>query len=133
MPRLTRTLIDTPVGPMRAIATKDALCSLEFFVKGRMKRLDARLARWLDAAEFEEGSNAVIAATKRWLTRYFAGDDADISNLPLEMRGAPFELRVWAALKKIPAGETTSYGAIAKQLGSPSASRAVGMANGANP
>ena len=51
----------------------------------------------------------------------------------LEMRGAPFELRVWNALRKIPPGTTTTYGAIAREIGSPDASRAVGMANGANP
>ena len=49
------------------------------------------------------------------------------------MRGAPFEKQVWAALRAIPPGETTSYGAIAKSLGSAGASRAVGAANGANP
>jgi methylated-DNA-[protein]-cysteine S-methyltransferase len=53
--------------------------------------------------------------------------------LTLDMRGAPFELRVWEALRKIPAGCTSTYGAIAKQLGSAGASRAVGLANGANP
>ena len=49
------------------------------------------------------------------------------------MRGAVFEQRVWTALRAIPPGATTSYGAIAKALGSAGASRAVGMANGANP
>ena len=49
------------------------------------------------------------------------------------MRGAPFELRVWAALRHIPPGRTVSYGEIARQIGAPGASRAVGMANGANP
>ena len=49
------------------------------------------------------------------------------------MRGAPFELRVWAALRLIPPGQTVSYGEIARQIGAPGSSRAVGMANGANP
>ena len=49
------------------------------------------------------------------------------------MRGADFEKRVWNELLRIPPGETTSYGAIAKTLRSPGASRAVGLANGANP
>ena len=76
---------------------------------------------------------AAIARTRAWLADYFAGTSADISDLRLDMRGAAFELRVWAALRAIPPGETTSYGAIAKALGSAGASRAVGMANGANP
>ncbi len=49
------------------------------------------------------------------------------------MRGAPFEVRVWTALREIPPGTTTTYGTIAKRVQSPDASRAVGMANGANP
>src|SRR4029078_7198968 len=50
-----------------------------------------------------------------------------------DMRGAPFEVAVWDALRTIAPGQTTSYGAIARQVGTPHASRAVGMANGANP
>ena len=64
---------------------------------------------------------------------YFAGTSAGHRDLPLDMRGAAFEKQVWKALLRIPPGETTSYGAIAKALGSPGASRAVGAANGANP
>jgi len=64
---------------------------------------------------------------------YFDGSTADVSALALEMYGAPFERNVWRALLEIPAGETRSYGAIARALGSPNASRAVGLANGSNP
>jgi O-6-methylguanine DNA methyltransferase len=131
--KLHRTLIDTPVGPMRALASDEALCALEFFAKGRMARLDARLARWFGDAQIQDGTNSVIRTASAWLERYFAGDNADIATLTLDMRGAPFELRVWEALRRIPPGTTTTYGAIAKQVGSPDASRAVGMANGANP
>jgi O-6-methylguanine DNA methyltransferase len=130
---LHQTFVDTPVGTMRAIASDDALCSLEFFIKGRMARLDARLARWFGGAETRDGTNDVIKEVCEWLDRYFAGETADTAQLKLDMRGAPFELRVWAELRKIPAGTTTTYGSIAKQVGSPDASRAVGMANGANP
>ena len=54
--------------------------------------------------------------TREWLDGYFAGASADIASLNLEMRGAPFELRVWEALRLIPPGTTTTYSAIAKQL-----------------
>ena len=54
-------------------------------------------------------------------------------DFPLDMRGAAFEKQVWKELLRIQPGETTSYGAIAKKLGTPGASRAVGLANGANP
>jgi methylated-DNA-[protein]-cysteine S-methyltransferase len=130
---LYQAFLETPVATMRAISNGDALCSLEFFRKGRMARLDARLARWFKDAEIVDGETPVIAGTREWLRAYFAGESADISPLTLEMRGAPFEVRVWNALKNIPAGTTTTYGAIAREVGSPDASRAVGMANGANP
>ena len=133
MIRLSQSFIETPVATMRALAIGDALCSLEFFRTGRMARLDARLARWFEGAEIVDDESPAIARTREWLRAYFAGESADISALTLEMRGAPFELRVWDALKKIPAGTTTTYGAIAREVGSPDASRAVGMANGANP
>ena len=130
---LTRAVFDTPVGAMLALASADALCALEFGASGRMSRLDARLKRWFDGPDVADGENRVIARTRTWLDRYFAGVDADITTLILDMRGAPFELEVWAALRRIPPGVTTSYGAIAREVGAPHASRAVGMANGANP
>jgi O-6-methylguanine DNA methyltransferase len=131
--RLCRTFIETPVATMRAISLGDVLCSLEFFREGRMARLDARLARWFKDAEIVDGTTPVIEQTREWLRRYFAGESADIAHLKLEMPGAPFERRVWDALKRIPAGTTTTYGAVAHEIGSPGASRAVGLANGANP
>jgi O-6-methylguanine DNA methyltransferase len=130
---LHQSLIDTPVGVMRAIASDAALCSLEFFSAGRMARLDARLVRWFAGPDMLDGANRVIDETSGWLDRYFRGVSADAAPLSLDMRGAPFELRVWEALRHIPPGTTTTYGAIAKQVDSPGASRAVGMANGANP
>ena len=133
MIRLSQAFIETPVATMRAISCGDALCSLEFFRKGRMARLDARLARWFKDAEIVDRTTPVIDQTREWLRGYFAGESADIGHLQLEMRGAPFERRVWDALRSIPPGTTTTYGAIAREIGSPDASRAVGMANGANP
>jgi methylated-DNA-[protein]-cysteine S-methyltransferase len=130
---LSRAVIDTPVGPMLALATADALCALVFGSNGRGSRLDARLARWFPPHEVRDAANPVIEQVRNWLNEYFAGERADAAALPLDMRGAPFECRVWAALRGIPPGETTTYGAVAKQVGAPSASRAVGMANGANP
>ena len=129
--KLVRRTFETPVGPMMALASDAALCALEFWKPGRMTRLDARLRRWFAPFEIEDGTNALTARTGEWLDRYFAGGQSD--DPPLDMRGAAFELKVWAALRQIPLGQTTSYGEIARQLGAPGASRAVGMANGANP
>jgi methylated-DNA-[protein]-cysteine S-methyltransferase len=66
------------------------------------------------------------------LEAYFAGDRTDFE-LDLNLGGTEFQRRVWAALQTIPYGETRSYGEIARQIGSPGAFRAVGLANGHNP
>jgi O-6-methylguanine DNA methyltransferase len=109
---------------------------LEFSGNGRMTRLEARLDRWYAPYSITDGENAVTRRTREWLEAYFSGAPEGRTiprGLALDARGAPFEVRVWDALREIPAGTTSTYGAIAKQLGSVSASRAVGMANGANP
>lgn len=64
---------------------------------------------------------------------YFSGALDAIDTVPVETAGTPFQREVWAALRTIPAGQTTSYGALAARLGRPQAMRAVGLANGANP
>jgi len=69
----------------------------------------------------------------RLLCRYFEGDIDCLGAIPWRSAGTPFQRKVWTGLTKIPAGETRSYGALAAKLGCPSAVRAVGMANGANP
>ena len=125
---------------MLALSSDDGLCALEFTTvqgkarsEGRLSRLEARLTRWFPPHEIVDRETPIIAGTRRWLKDYFDGTAADIGDLTFDMRGAPFEQRVWRALREIPPGQTTSYGAIAQALQSPGASRAVGAANGANP
>jgi methylated-DNA-[protein]-cysteine S-methyltransferase len=67
------------------------------------------------------------------LARYFGGELDALDELTLDLQGTPFQLAVWAALRTIPVGTTTSYGVLARKLGRPQASRAVGMANARNP
>jgi methylated-DNA-[protein]-cysteine S-methyltransferase len=67
------------------------------------------------------------------LRNYFDGDVAVLDTMPVAFAGSPFQLKVWNALRKIPGGTTTSYGALAKKIGKPDAVRAVGLANGQNP
>ena len=74
----------------------------------------------------------VLARLQGQLEAYAAGQGRAFA-CPLRLHGSPFELRVWAALRRIPFGETRSYGQLAAELGIPGASRAVGRANGANP
>lgn len=68
----------------------------------------------------------------RQLRAYFAGELREF-DLPLAPEGTPFQLRVWEALRGIPYGTTISYGELARRIGTPTGSRAVGLANGANP
>lgn len=80
----------------------------------------------------ERADHPVLVETERQLGEYFARDRRRF-DVPLSFTGTDFQKRVWAALLTIPFGETRSYGEIATQLGKPSASRAVGAANGRNP
>jgi methylated-DNA-[protein]-cysteine S-methyltransferase len=80
----------------------------------------------------EEDSHPLLVETEAQLSDYFAGRRAAFT-LPLAFEGTGFQRAVWAALLTIPFGETRSYGEIARQIGRPGASRAVGAANGRNP
>ncbi len=77
-------------------------------------------------------SDAILVAAEQQLHAYFAGELTRFT-VPLDFHGTDFQKSVWAALLTIPFGETRSYGEIARQIGRPSASRAVGAANGRNP
>ncbi|MFZ4109302.1 MAG: methylated-DNA--[protein]-cysteine S-methyltransferase [Polymorphobacter sp.] len=94
----------------------------------RMHRL---LARHYGRYHLAEGAAppAVAAA----LDAYFAGDLTALDAVPVATGGSDFQRQVWAALRTIPAGQTSGYGALAARLGKPGAARAVGLANGANP
>jgi methylated-DNA-[protein]-cysteine S-methyltransferase len=139
--RLVGATLNTPVGPLRAIASESGLCGLPFLpdtrrvpaVNRSRHRMDARLGRWFGGSDIDDDpSDPVLRQTREWLDAYFAGH-TNRPLPPLDMRGNDFERRVWAALLDIPIGTTTSYGALARNVGNPSASRAVGLANGANP
>lgn len=85
-----------------------------------------------DAASQTEEETPLLEQAKQQLAEYFAGQ-RQVFDLPLRVQGTPFQQRVWAALREIPYGQTRSYKQIAEQIGSPHASRAVGMANNRNP
>ena len=73
------------------------------------------------------------SAARKALEAYFEGDIAAIDAVDVEAGGTAFQRAVWAALRRIPAGQTTSYGALASTIERPRAMRAVGLANGSNP
>jgi methylated-DNA-[protein]-cysteine S-methyltransferase len=77
-------------------------------------------------------ATAPFTEAARQLEQYFAGERT-VFTLPLRLAGSPFQNAVWQALSRIPFGETRTYGAIAADIGRPSAARAVGAANGQNP
>lgn len=132
--RLVRALLPTPVGTMLALASNETLCALEFRSDTRLTRLDERLLRFFATPSIEDGSNTVIEQTREWLDGYFAGTLASADSISCGAVGTRFEQKVWKALRTIPAGETRSYGQIAAQVAATvNASRAVGLANGANP
>ena len=122
--------IDTPLGPMVAVCDEHALHLLEFADR---KALPTELQRLHKATKGQIGIGrfSTTDQVERDLSTYFAGDSAGFTT-PLVLHGSPFTRQVWAALQTIPAGETRSYGDIARQISAPTATRAVARANGAN-
>ena len=122
--------IETPLGPMVAGASADAICLLEFTDR---RMLEAQLrtlqARFKCAAV--PGWNRHIARLQEEMGQYFAGALRRFS-VPILAPGTPFQQRVWEELLRIPYGETIAYEALAGAVGSPGACRAVGTANGLN-
>jgi len=116
------TRMESPVGPLLLVADDSGLRRIEF-VNGR-KPVQAH-PQWHDDAE-------QLRETIRQLRAYFAGE-LETFDLALAPEGTPFQLAVWNRLCEIPYGGTISYGELARRLGKPNASRAVGLANGANP
>jgi methylated-DNA-[protein]-cysteine S-methyltransferase len=118
--------VDSPIGPLRLRATDDALVAVYL-----PDQEAPRLAEG-PAPSLAQGGHAVLERAKDQLAQYFAGERRSF-DLPLEPRGTAFQQEVWRALRAIPFGATRSYAELAAALGRPSASRAVGGANGRNP
>jgi len=124
--------IDSPIGELLLHGDGEALCGLHMVGRApdapnRIHRDDEPAVRGLTH------DPDAFGAVREQLEAYFAGELTAFS-LPLAPSGTPFQLEVWAALREIPYGQTASYGEIACAVGRPpSASRAVGAANGRNP
>ncbi len=116
------TTMESPIGPLLLAGDENAL-QMVYFMNGRRPMFSPK--EWMeDKKPFKE--------VVRQLTAYFAGKLKEF-DLPLVLNGTEFQKLVWRKLQEIPYGETTSYGQIAKKIGNPEASRAVGLANGSNP
>ncbi len=129
-PLVVLTRIPTPLGPMVAGATADAVCLLEFADRRMLPAQLGVLTRRMGCV-LAPGTNDVLGALKEALERYFQGEAID-DDVPLVLRGTPFQERVWNELRRIPRGSTLSYAELARRVGRPSAVRAVAAANGAN-
>lgn len=115
--------IDSPLGPLLLARTRDGLAGAWFEAQKHHPAL-------IDAPVRDD--DALLADTARQLHAYFAGE-SDAFDLALDLQGTDFQRTVWAELLRIESGATCSYGEIARRLGAPSASRAVGAAVGRNP
>ena len=133
MEQLCTETIDTPIGPMQAVASAQGLCALEFLTPARQRLLQTRLIRWYPGLRLERGIHPIIMEARRWLHAYFRGRFDELTDLTLDLRGTPFELQVWKELRHISLGYTTSYSALASRVGNPNGARAVGGASRRNP
>lgn len=122
--------IETPLGPMLAAAGDSGVSLLEFVDRRALATQIATLRKRV-AGIVRPGTNAHLEKLKKELEAYFAGKSATFS-VRLEAPGTEFQAQVWEALRAIPSGETRSYLDIAKQIGRPTATRAVARANGDN-
>jgi methylated-DNA-[protein]-cysteine S-methyltransferase len=121
----THVILDSPIGPLTIVAEDGAITAL-----------------YMDMQRHAPGAEAFglpgdpgdepFATAARQLDAYFAGQLTDF-DLPLAPAGTDFQRRVWDGLRAIPYGQTVSYGELARRVGNPAASRAVGLANGRNP
>jgi methylated-DNA-[protein]-cysteine S-methyltransferase len=121
--------VDTPIGDVMAAVRDGRVCALGFGEWWTRQR--AALAARFGALEVRTGNDP--AGIVRVLRRYFAGDLAALAAVEVDLPGTPFQRQVWERLREIPAGSTTTYGALARDIGHARAVRAVGAANGANP
>jgi AraC family transcriptional regulator of adaptative response/methylated-DNA-[protein]-cysteine methyltransferase len=122
--------IESPLGPMLALADDSGLYVLDWVNRRGLEREIGRLRKQTGAA-IVPGDHALLTQTERELGDYFAGRRHTFT-IPLAQRGSGFQNRVWNALIDIPFGTTTSYAALANSLGRASAVRAVARANGDN-
>jgi methylated-DNA-[protein]-cysteine S-methyltransferase len=120
-------VIDSPLGPLTIMAAGERVMEVRFG-EHRTEFEDPWVQRKGLAREHDDPGGAVSA-----LRAYFAGDLHALDSLAVDPMGTPFQIRVWNALRSVRVGRTASYTEIANAIDAPTATRAVGAANGANP
>lgn len=118
---LSEMWLDTPIGPMRAVADETHLLGLEFHDEGEKPRMPV-----------SANINAPLMQIAAELKAYFAGESADFRT-PLRIEGTALERKVWERLMQVPLGETCSYGDIARDTATIEAVRVVAKYCGTNP
>jgi methylated-DNA-[protein]-cysteine S-methyltransferase len=124
VPLIARAEIDTPIGPMTALATARGLAALLF-------RTDKYHPGPFDVPI--DDAHAHVRGARRWLDSYWAGEDPDTGALRFDLHGTPFQRAVWQVLLQIPLGRTWTYGEVAAKVGRGAVPRATGTAIGRNP
>ncbi|MBM2292470.1 bifunctional helix-turn-helix domain-containing protein/methylated-DNA--[protein]-cysteine S-methyltransferase [Sulfitobacter pseudonitzschiae] len=120
---------ESPFGPTVVMGTEKGICGMGFAAEtGEAAALEDLIARW-PAARFVEDPMRL----RPWVLAAFGAADATLETAPLYLIGAPFQIKVWEALLRIPSGHVTTYSEIAQSIGNPRAVRAVGTAVGRNP
>lgn len=117
--------IPSPVGELKLVASDKGLTAI-------LWECDRDSDRVRLGDQVEDAGHPVLVEAARQIGEYFAGTRTAF-DVPLDFRGTAFQRSVWAALLTIPFGETRTYAEIARQVGRPTAFRAVGAANGRNP
>ncbi len=119
--------LESPIGPLTVAERAGRVCLLHFGGDG--PAIDQLFEKWYPGEARARRALAVAAV----LRRYFEGELAAIEAIAVELNGTDFQKKVWQALQRIPCGATISYAELARRVGSLTAVRAVGAANGANP
>jgi methylated-DNA-[protein]-cysteine S-methyltransferase len=130
MTRSILTRAPSPIGPLFLAVEEGRLRGLS--IADHAEALPAAFARRHGLPPDAADERPVPGITDR-LAAYWAGDLAALDAIPVAPEGTPFQMEVWAALRRIPAGRTWSYAELARAVGRPAATRAVGAANGQNP
>jgi len=119
----------TPVGLITLAVRDERLIALCF--EGGWERKRRALERRLGPCRLRRAKDPAAVVTR--LRRYFDGELTALADIDVELHGTVFQLQVWKQLRQIGPGQTRSYGEVARAIGAPTAVRAVGTANGANP
>ncbi len=128
--RIAFTVVSSPLGALLVAATGRGICWIA--VGAESVALEARLRQEFPAADLVVRDDETLAPAVGEVLRRISGE-LPREELPLDVRGTAFQLRVWQELQRIPLGETRSYGEVAAAVGVPGGARAVGTACGSNP